>query len=706
MNGDYPRDALKPGHLLLWYKIETVLGEGGFGITYLAHDVNLDKKVAIKEYLPSDMCQRQDDHTIAPNTNSLEDFETGLNRFIREARTLAKFEHPNVVKVSNVFEENSTAYMAMAYEKGKDLKTMLSPRKTIDEDHILSIILPILDGLEYVHDSGFIHRDIKPGNIMIREDGSPVLIDFGSVHDTKKAKENVTTLVSPGFTPHEQYVGKPELQGPWTDIYSLGATLYRCVYGTNPIDAITRGSALIKQEADPLQPAAKIKSEKYSPCLLEAIDRALAFNEKDRPQDVLEWREELVGECEEKLNDTLNEGNKLISSITRSHKTTRTVKPDTTVDLKTTTTPKTDNKLPFLKVASITAVAITGILMFSFSGEDKVKEIVKKPPTINSSPLNIASVTTGSVPTPTSTEGKEEGLLPVTNILKGEITDKLSDGSSAPTLVIIPKGSNVIGSDDEEEGHRKDEQPKRLITIKKSIAIGKTEVTVAEFKKFIDATGYVTSAEADASRGCRTNQQGSWDWTVGTSWANPGYAQEANHPVVCVSWMDAMAYIKWLSHETGEEYQLPSELTWEYASRAGTTTSRFWGDERACEYSNVSDFSRAAMHGLDISSKNIFPCEDGNAYSAKVATYKPNQFGLYDTIGNVWEWTNDCWNPDHSNINEDGTARLEGNCNNHVYRGGSWGNLPTLVRAAKRLTDPEYYRYYNLGFRVSRNIDS
>ena len=148
---DYPRDALKPGHLLLWYKIERVLGEGGFGMTYLAHDVNLDKKVAIKEYLPGEMCRRNDDNTISPNTNSMEDFETGLNRFIREARTLAKFEHPNVVKVANVFEENNTAYMAMAYEKGKDLKSLLSPRKTLVEDHILSIILPILEGLEYVH---------------------------------------------------------------------------------------------------------------------------------------------------------------------------------------------------------------------------------------------------------------------------------------------------------------------------------------------------------------------------------------------------------------------------------------------------------------------------------------------------------------------------------------------------------------------------
>lgn len=703
MNDDYPRDALKPGHLLLWYKIEKVLGEGGFGMTYLAHDVNLDKKVAIKEYLPSDMCQRRNDHTIAPNTNAMEDFETGLNRFIREARTLAKFEHPNIVKVSNVFEENGTAYMAMAYEKGKDLKTMLSPRKTITEDHIISIIVPILEGLEYVHETGFIHRDIKPGNIMIRQDGSPVLIDFGSVHDTKKEKENITTLVSPGYTPHEQYVGKPELQGPWTDIYSLGATLYRCIYGINPVDAITRGNALLKKEPDPLQPAINLMHGKYSSCLLKAIDHALAFDEKERPRNVREWHEELIGECVENVSDTIDEGN-TPKSVTRSHRVTS----DRTIDLKTQTATATaiKEKSPITKIAGIAATFVIGIILYIVTGNNKQEEkVIKESLAINIPNTVTTTKSLAKIETAKEDE-KTQKPAPVAEIIEGEISDKLSDGSTAPTIVIIPKGSNAIGSDNTEEGHRDNETPKRLVTLKNNIGIGKTEVTVAEFRKFVNATGYVTLAEADKSRGCRTNQNGRWDWTPDTSWENPGYQQEDDHPVVCVSWIDATAYVSWLSKETGEQYQLPSEAIWEYATRAGTTTTRFWGKERACEYSNVSDFSRAAMHGLDISSENIFPCEDGYPYSASVASYKPNQFGLYDTIGNVWEWTIDCWNETYSNLNENGRARLDGNCNNHVYRGGSWGNLPTLVRAAKRLTDPSHYRYYNLGFRISRSIDS
>lgn len=698
---DYPRDALKPGHLLLWYKIEKVLGEGGFGITYLAHDVNLDKKVAIKEYLPGEMCRRNDDNTISPSTNSVEDFESGLNRFIREARTLAKFEHPHIVKVSNVFEENNTAYMAMAYEKGKDLKTLISPRKSLDQDHLLSIILPILEGLEYVHDTGFIHRDIKPGNIMIREDGTPVLIDFGSVHNTKKEQAAVTTLVSPGFTPHEQYVGKPELQGPWSDIYSLGATLYRCVCGRNPVDALTRGSALIKQEDDPLPSVTKVTQGEYNTCLLNAIDHALSFDEKKRPQTVGAWRDELVGDCPD-AKTKANTG--LLSSITR----TQTRQSDTTIDLTHTVQPQVTQKNRYQYVVMACIALLLVSIGITFFNEGEQKETTPAVATVSSNKAE----TIAAVPKPLEeikTEAFAESAVTDTTdndatVFK-EITDKLSDGTAGPTLVIIPKGSNTIGSDIDEEGHRADEEPKRLITLKNSIAIGKTEVTIADFRKFTEATGYLTAAEQDKTHGCRTFQQG-WDWRPGISWRNPGYSQQEDHPVVCVSWQDAMAYVKWLSEETGKSYQLPSEAVWEYATRAGTTSTRFWGDERACDYSNVSDFSRASEHNLNISTNNIFSCEDGNAYSASVASFKPNQFGLHDTIGNVWEWTVDCWNENYSNINEDGSPRLDGNCDNRIYRGGSWGNLPVLVRAAKRLTDPVHYRYYNLGFRISRSIDS
>ncbi|MEM7027103.1 MAG: formylglycine-generating enzyme family protein, partial [Pseudomonadota bacterium] len=286
-----------------------------------------------------------------------------------------------------------------------------------------------------------------------------------------------------------------------------------------------------------------------------------------------------------------------------------------------------------------------------------------------------------------------------------EVFDNLKDGSQAPTLIALPMLENTIGGIESDQFSSDDELPQRLIKLEQRLAIGKTEVTVSQFMQFVNDTGYLTDAERQPNRGCRTFLQG-WDWRPGLSWRNPGYEQTPAHPVVCVSWNDANAYADWLSEQTGKPYSLPSEAVWELAARAGTTTSRFWGDSRACDYANVSDFSRAAMHNLNITSENIFPCEDGNAYTAVVASYSVNQFGLHDMLGNVWEWTNDCWNENYLEINENGTARLTGNCNNRVYRGGSWGNLPSLVRSSKRLTDPMDYRYYNVGFRISKQIDS
>ncbi len=695
MAEDYPRDALEPGYQLLWYKIDKVLGEGGFGMTYLAHDVNLDKLVAIKEYLPSDMCRRQDDKTISPNTKSLEDFETGLTRFIREARTIAKFDHPHVVKVTNVFEENNTAYMAMAYEKGKDLKSYINPRKTLDEDHLLSLMLPILEGLEYVHNTGFIHRDIKPGNIMIREDGSPVLIDFGSVHDTKRAKEAVTTLVSPGYTPHEQYVGKSDAQGPWTDIYSLGATLYRCVCGTHPVDAITRGSALIKQQPDPLHPASEIAKGKYTESFLLAIDHALAFNEKERPKNISDWRSELIG------NKTVTFSTSRYTGTVNSTYTTHTKTGDT-VQLNSSADGKKSGGTAKYTIAAVIIASITAAFLFTSNKGG------------NSPDINISStskVTPIETPTETTIEtAKTEDNRPITataTVLKealSEFSDSLKDGTSGPSLVVLPKGTIEIGSDESEKGHRPDEWPKTAVTIEQTYAIGKTEVTVRDFRKFVSATAYLTEAELDTSRGCRTFEDG-WGWSAGRSWKDPGYKQTEKHPVVCISWNDALAYVNWLSAQTGFDYQLPSETLWEYAARAGKQDTRFWGDKKACDYANVSDFTRAQMHSLTISEENIFPCEDGFTYSAEAASFAPNDYGLHDTLGNVWEWTADCWVDSYSNIDTSGATRNTNNCNNRIYRGGSWGNLPVLVRAAKRLTDPSNYRYYNLGFRISRIIE-
>ena len=288
------RNSLKLGHKLHWYRIEKILGQGGFGITYLAHDFNLDRQVDIKEYLPIELAVRERDFSVHPVTEEQsEKFRWGLDRFITEARTLVKFKHPNIVHVLNVFEENNTAYMVMEYEQGESLQDILTRRKTLEEAELINFLIPILGGLQKVHDAGFIHRDIKPANIFIREDGSPVLLDFGSARQAlSMATQTLTSLVSPGYAPYEQYYSKSDQQGPWTDIYGLGATLYRAIAGKAPLDAVDRSRAILKGEQDIFVPASQTGKGRYSERFLLAIDHALQFKEEDRPQTISRWKSE------------------------------------------------------------------------------------------------------------------------------------------------------------------------------------------------------------------------------------------------------------------------------------------------------------------------------------------------------------------------------------------------------------------------------
>lgn len=288
----YPH-ALQPGHELLWYRIREVLGQGSFGITYLCQDLNHHRLVALKEYAPKHFVRREDGHRIVPGSETdASDFIRGLERFVHEAETLDQFQHPNIVRVMDVFETNNTAYMIMDYERGESLGSVLTRQKTLTDLELCSLLLPLLDGLEAIHRAGIVHGNLKPNNIHIRTDGSPVLLDFGcgrQAIDTQS--KNVTPLASPGYAPIEQYTqGKP---GPWTDLYGLGAIGYRAVVGSAPIDAVARAEAIQAEAPDPYQPLGGRTKAPYSQALLKGIDRALAFESTRRPQTVSEWREDL-----------------------------------------------------------------------------------------------------------------------------------------------------------------------------------------------------------------------------------------------------------------------------------------------------------------------------------------------------------------------------------------------------------------------------
>ncbi len=294
------KNSLHDGYLLHWYEIKSIIGRGGFGITYLAHDSNLDRYVAIKEYMPGDFASRESDSTVHPKTGEQKSlYEWGLERFIKEAQTLAKFNHPNIVRVLSVFEENNTAYMIMEYAQGEDLSTVYKNSPKFTEEQLLDTFIPIMDGLALVHNAGFIHRDIKPANIYICENNSPLLLDFGSARQSIGGKTKaLTSLVTYGYAPFEQYNEGSGKQGPWTDIYSLGACIHVGITGQKPVDALQRGGNFLETGVDAYQPLSVVAKGEYSENFLLAIDNALMFKIDQRPQNILDWADMLLGKTQ------------------------------------------------------------------------------------------------------------------------------------------------------------------------------------------------------------------------------------------------------------------------------------------------------------------------------------------------------------------------------------------------------------------------
>jgi serine/threonine protein kinase len=293
--------ALLPGQQVFEYRVEKVLGGGGFGITYLAQDVNLQLPVAIKEYFPSSLAVRAPDQSVSVRSrDSATQFEWGLERFIDEARALASFKHPNIVRVLRYFKEHGTAYIVMEYESGDPLKSWLAKQGSLDQKKLLQVIFPLLDGLETVHKLNFLHRDIKPDNIYIRADGTPVLLDFGAARRVT-ANQDMTNIVSPGFAPFEQYHSKGK-QGPWTDLYSLGAVMYWMSTGNKPLESVSRALE------DPMPKAVDSASHQaFGSALLQAIDWALSPRETDRPQQVAALRQALLNCDDDKTHVLLRD---------------------------------------------------------------------------------------------------------------------------------------------------------------------------------------------------------------------------------------------------------------------------------------------------------------------------------------------------------------------------------------------------------------
>ena len=287
---------LPSGHTLYEYRIERVLGAGGFGITYLGRDTHLGRWYAIKEYLPRDTAVRETGATVRSiSATTQEDFTWGMDRFLAEAQTLAQFQHPNLVGVVRYFKANGTAYFVMDYVEGEVLASYIAREAPLSEAVLRGILAPVMDGLMQVHGAGYLHRDIKPDNIVLRGDGSPVLVDFGAARLAMGARTRpLTAILTPGYAPIEQY-SESSPQGPYTDIYALGAVLYYGLTG----EALQEASDRMLQDTVPVLSAVGYRG--VSQGFLAGIDAALKVYPRDRPISLESWRRMLDGPAREEV---------------------------------------------------------------------------------------------------------------------------------------------------------------------------------------------------------------------------------------------------------------------------------------------------------------------------------------------------------------------------------------------------------------------
>ena len=673
------------------FMIGRVLGKpGGFGITYLGWDIKLETCVAIKEYLPRDLASRDTDRsTVIPySREDGELFNYGLKQFLQEARTLAKFDHANVMRVRTFFEENDTAYLVMDYYEGISLSEYLRQKSgRISEDLAADIMMPVLDGLREVHAKGFLHRDIKPQNIYLTKDGRPILLDFGAARFAMgERSRSLSVVLTSGFAPYEQYHKKGN-QGPWTDIYACGATLYYMVTGKIPAEATER------KESDELAPPQKIVRG-ISKGFSEAVIKALATEPADRFQTIREFQDALERtskpepkpepkpKSEPAPEPAPEPEQKYIHVNCPNCKTKNTVLEGTSLKeakckscgsrLEKKTPPPRPvkgkrSKVPWV-IAAGAVVALFVVLFFSGGKERSVLE--KEPeykPFVEASKSRV-----------TKTKKPRQAVQPAKTTASRQ-GDIWQDPVTDMTFVWVPGGSFMMGSSDSEASHENNEGPVHKVYVD-SFWMGKYEVTNEQFTAFLNDKGIRGSKDKPWFETKAEDSHSQVTGSVGNFRVESGYD---DYPVVNVSWYGADAFAKWLSKKTGHKFRLPTEAEWEYACRAGTTTPFYFGDTISTDQANY----------------------DGNYVkkATRVGSFSANGFGLYDMHGNVWEWCEDWYKKDFYSQSSRNNPECEDSRSGYrVLRGGSWVNNPRNLRCANRDRDTPDFRYNFNGFRLIR----
>jgi serine/threonine protein kinase len=614
------------------YEILEQLGEGGMATVYKAHDPRLERDVAIK--------------VIRREAFPPEDLDMLLKRFEREAKALGKLSHPNIVGVIDYGEHEGSPYLVMVYVPGGTLKERLG--RSIPWRDAVRLLLPIARALEYVHERNIINRDVKPSNVLMTEDGQPLLSDFGLAKLFEKDKESTnltssgTGIGTPDYMAPEQWTGEPTAQ---SDLYSLGVVLYEMITGHRPYTADTPAGILLKQatEALPLPKA-------YIPDLPQNVEsvllKALAKDPRDRYPDVRTFAAELENLMAGRAVDATNTRPELL----REHMTGRVPRSSLPTDPGPGSTKK---RFPAL-LAGFAVLGLLGVaggawLFISNSG-------FLAAPTATSTATQPAAVEPSQTVIPLTetlppTSLPTETLAPTFTPIPSELVD-----SKNVTMRLIPGGEFIMGSDAGEA----DSRPAGKVTVA-PFFIDKFEVT----NEMYDACVY--------ARECRRPQQ-SGSATRSSYFQSPVFAK---YPVIYVDWKMARTYCEWRGA------RLPTEAEWEFAARGTDARSYPWGEKVDCSLANAAGC--------------VGDTTPVNQYETGQSPY-----GVFGMAGNVWEWTStlyDLYPYDAADGREDLTVPGK-----RIARGGSWhtfggngGNVRTDIRLQ---LDPAYFGAY-VGFRCA-----
>jgi formylglycine-generating enzyme required for sulfatase activity/predicted Ser/Thr protein kinase len=590
------------------FRLIEPIGEGGMSTVYKAIDL---RKVEARA--------RETHVAVKLLTVPLSDFTESLAVLQGEAQKLQSLPHPNIVRVIDCDRDGRIVFMTMEYLSGESLKRKLAAAENKglaarDATHILGCIA---SGLEFAHRNGIVHGDLKPGNVLVTDNGDVKIIDFGIARLMTRhpratgvngdERPRLSALTPPYASPEMLENAAPD---PRDDIYALACIAHELLTGRHPFDRMVATDARDSSMK-------VVRRNSMSAAQFKAIARGLEFDRGKRTPSVERFMEELTAG----------------SGIRRDH-----------------------------MAAIVGAVVLAAMIVGYVLNRGRIEHWL-------------------------AVQRNAGAVVPA----EGEV---FRDCPTCPLMKALPPGQFEQGAAAGQADATPIELPQHRVSITYPLGVGVYEITVGEFKEFADATRH-------KSAGCQM-YNGSWQDSSELNWNNVGYTQTATHPVACVSWRDAREYAAWLSRKTGQKYRLPSDSEWEYAARAGSAQPRPWKEhiEAACSSANVADQTAAQQYP----GWKVHPCSDGYTYTAPVGSFQPNAFGLYDTLGNVFEWVQDCWHPDYRGAPTDGSAWLNGDCSQRDMRGGSWFTAPPLVSASARNRFEETYRSNSVGFRLVREI--